>query len=115
MALFRFRIRDPQRDREADLDRLQRLRQSLADIRSEMEHERRGLRDRYEKVMADAAFSQQMLEDERGSVGVSSKVDEMTGAMIRHTKRITLLQAQIDFVIDLERKAETFLKDTAVA
>ena len=37
MALFRFRTRDPQRDRETDLNRLHRLRQSLADIRLEME------------------------------------------------------------------------------
>jgi hypothetical protein len=115
MALFRFRTRDPQRDSETDLNRLQRLRQSLADIRSEMEHERNGLRDRYEKVTADAAFSQQRLEDARGSVGMSSKIDDMTGTMIRYTKRIALLEAQIDFVVDLERKADTFSRERAFA
>ena len=115
MALFGFRVRDPQRDREADLNRLQRLRQSLADIRSEMERELNGLRERYEKVTANAAFSQQMLEDERGGLGISSKVDDMTGAMIRYTKRITLLQTQIDFVVDLERKVDAFSTSGAVA
>jgi hypothetical protein len=110
MALFRFRTRDPQRDRETDLNRLHRLRQSLADIRLEMEHERNGLRDRYEKVAADAAFSQQLLDDERGSLGLSSKVGSVTGTMIGYARRIALLQEQIDFVVDFECKADTFSK-----
>jgi hypothetical protein len=42
MALFRFRSRSPDRDRDTDSDRLRRLRQSLADIRAEMEREKTG-------------------------------------------------------------------------
>jgi hypothetical protein len=97
MAFFRFRTRSPERDRDTDVGRLQRLRQSLADIRAEMEREKNGLRDRYEKVMANAAFSQQLVEDERGGSGMSSTVDDMTGTMIRNTKRLAALQAQVDF------------------
>jgi vacuolar-type H+-ATPase subunit I/STV1 len=108
MALFRFRTRNPERDRETDSSRLQRLQQSLADIRAEMERERSGLRDRYEKVTADAAFSQQTLEDDHAGAAMSSKIDDMTGTMIRYTKRLATLQTQIDFVTEMGRRVEAF-------
>jgi len=108
MALFRFRTRSPERDSDTDADRLRRLRQSLVDIRAEMETEISGLRDRYETVMADAAFSQQLVEDERGGKGISSSVDDMTGTMIRYTKRLAMLRAQIDFVAGITRQIDAF-------
>ena len=64
MALFRFRTRNPERDRDRR-GRLQRLHQSLATSALKWSA-RNGLRDRYDKVTADAAFSQQTLEDGRG-------------------------------------------------
>jgi hypothetical protein len=112
MALFDFQTWHPPHDRESGL---QRLLQLLADIRAEMERERNGLRVRYDKVAGDAAFSQQLLEDEGGSLGLSSKLRRMTGTMIGHTERIALLQAQMDFVVDLEHKADTFSKGGAFA
>ena len=42
--------------------------------------------------MANAAFSQQALEDDRGGAGMSSKIDDMTETMIRYTKRIASLE-----------------------
>ena len=89
--------------------RLQRLHQSLADIRAEMEREKNGLRDRYEKVMANAAFSQQLAGGRAARrIGMSSKIDDMTGTMIRYTKRLASLQAQIDFVTEMDRRVEAF-------
>ena len=108
MALSRFRVRSPQRDRDTDLDRMQRLRHSLRDIRVEMEREREGLRDRYEKVTADAAFSQLALEDDSASAGLSSRIDDMTETMIHYTKRIASLDEQIEFVTDLDSRVELF-------
>lgn len=113
MALFRFRTRNSERDRETDSGRLQRLHQALADIRAEMEREQNGLRDRYEKVMANAAFSQQMVEDERGAAGMSSKVDDMTSTMIGYTKRLAALQTQIDFVSEMDRRIDAFSQASA--
>ena len=89
---------------------LHRLRRSLADIRAEMERERNGLRGRFDNVAGDAAFSQQLLENEPGRLGLSSKVRRLTGTMIGHTERIAMLQAQIDFAVDLERRADAFLE-----
>ena len=113
MALFRFRTRNPQRDRDTDIDRLRRLQQSVVDIRAEMERERDGLRDRYDQVTADAAFSQQRLEDGRAGDSTSSRIDDMTGTMIRYTKRLASLQSQIDFVTEIGRKVEAFSQANA--
>jgi hypothetical protein len=113
MALFRFRTRSSQRDRDTDIERLRRLQQSIVDMRAEMERKRNGLRDRYDRVTADAAFSQQRLEDGRGGDGASSKIDGMTGAMIRYTKRMASLQSQINFVTEIGRKVEAFPRASA--
>lgn len=108
MALFRFRTRNPLRDRQTDAERLQRLRRSVEGIRVEIERERDGLRARYDNVMADAAFSQQALEDERAGADISLKIDDMTETMIRYDKRIALLEAQAAFVTDIDRRIEEF-------
>jgi hypothetical protein len=113
MALSRFRVRNPERDRETDRDRQQRLRRFLGDIRAEMERERDGLQARYEKVMADAAFSQQALEDDSVGVAVSSKIDDMTEAMIHYTKRMASLETQIGFVIEADQRIERFFEENA--
>jgi hypothetical protein len=113
LPIFPFRTRNSQRDSQTDTGRLQRLHKALSGIRSEMESERNGLRERYEDAMANAAFSQQLVEDHRGTVGMSSKVEDMTGAMMWYTKRIGLLQKQIDFVTDMSRSIEAFMEHSA--
>ena len=77
-----------------------------------MERESNGLRDRYEKVTANAAFSLLALEDGRGGAGVSSKIGDMTGTMIHYAKRMSSLEVQIDFVTDLDRRSRCFRKAT---
>src|SRR5262245_7844649 len=104
MALTsRFRVRSPTRDRETDIERMQRLRQDIAVVRAEMERERNGLRDRYEKVTANAAFSVLALEED-ASPGISSKIGDMTDTMIRYARRIASLEGQIGFVTDLDQQ-----------
>lgn len=111
MALFRFRTRNPARDRQTDESRLERLRRMLHEFQADIEHERDGLRARYEGIMADAAFSQQALEDDRADNGISAKIDDMTETMIRYNERIALLESQIAFVTDLDRKAARFFEE----
>ncbi|NGO50016.1 hypothetical protein [Allomesorhizobium camelthorni] len=113
MALFRFQTRNPNRDRETDAGRLQRLHRLLDDLRAEMERERNGLRDRYDKVAADAAFSQQALENDRVGAVMSSKIDDMTDTMIRYRGRIRSLEKQIGFVTDLHAQVEAFSQENA--
>jgi hypothetical protein len=108
MAFPRFRVRSIARDRETDRGRLQRIHQFLSGIRTEMERERDGLRGRYEKVSADAAFSQQALEDDGAGAGLSARIDGMTDTMIRYGRRIAALEKQIDFVKGVDRSVERF-------
>jgi hypothetical protein len=111
MALFRFRTRNPARDRQTDENRLERLRRMLHEFQADIEHERDGLRARYEGIMADAAFSQQALEDDRADDAISARIDDMTETMIRYNKRIALLESQIAFVTDLDRNAVRFFEE----
>src|SRR5262245_45867907 len=114
MALTRFRVRSPDRDHETDRRRMQRLHQVLDDLRSEMERERDGLRDRYDKVTANAAFSMVALEEDSGSPGMSSQIGDMTATMVNYAPRIASLGSQIDFVADLDRRVDTLLQSNAV-
>jgi DNA-binding ferritin-like protein len=109
MALNRFRVRSPDRDRDTDRRRMQRLHQLLDDLRSEMERERDGLRERYDKVTANAAFSMVALEEESGSRGMSSQIGDMTNTMVNYASRIASLGSQIDFIADLDRRVERVL------
>lgn len=113
MALFRFQTRNPNRDRETDADRMQRLDRLLDELRAEMEREQSGLRDRYEKVAADAAFSQQALENDRVGAAMSSKIDSMTDTMIRYEERVQSLEKQIAFVTGLHGQVEAFSQENA--
>lgn len=111
MALFRFRTRSPDRDRETDDSRGRRLRQFMGDLRSEIQREHDGLKERYEKITADAAFSQQALEDNRAASGTSSKIDALTESMIGYTKRLGLLEQQISFMNQMLGQAELFSQE----
>jgi hypothetical protein len=89
---------------------MQRLHQLLDDLRREMERERDGLRDRYEKVTANAAFSVLALEEDSGGPGMSSQIGDMTSTMINYAARIASLGTQIDFVADLDRRVDARLR-----
>ena len=71
--------------------------------------ERDGLRNRYEQVTANAAFSLLALEEDDGSsAGVRSKVGDMTETMIHYASRISSLEVQIGFVKDLDQQVALF-------
>ncbi|MBS3648596.1 hypothetical protein KEU06_08135 [Pseudaminobacter sp. 19-2017] len=85
----------------------------LDDLRVEIERERNGLRDRYDKLAADAAFSYQALENDSVASSMSSKIDDMTDTMIRYSGRIQSLERQIGFVIGLRSQVEEFSQENA--
>jgi hypothetical protein len=110
MALFRFRTRNPERDLQTDAERLRRLRAFLDQLRTEMEGERSGLRNRYDRVTADAAFSQQAFENERIDAGLSSRVDALTEAMLGCANRLSALEEQLAFIAEMRDRVETFAR-----
>jgi hypothetical protein len=118
MALFGtraatlFRTRNPQRDRDTDAARAGRLRAFLDELHGEIEHERDGLRGRYENVTARAAFSQQALEQDEAGPKTASSIDQLTQTMIDYTRRLAALEAQVDFVNGLRERAARFPQQT---
>lgn len=108
MSLFRFRTRAGERDTQTDSARLGRLREWVARTRAEIEHERKGLRARYERAVADAAFAQQAFEEGGQDSGMSIRVDELTEAVMRYYERLAALDRQAAFLADFERGIEQF-------
>ncbi|WP_265519660.1 hypothetical protein [Nitratireductor luteus] len=107
MPLFDFRARNPQRDRDTDLGRLDRLLQLLRQLRTEVETERSGLAMRYEKAQLSAAFALEAFEN-GGSQDLSSKADDLALSMRRYHIRIVALEEQIAFVDRAEAEAKAF-------
>jgi len=113
VALFRFRVRSRERDLETDDGRRERLGLLLDTLGAEIEREREGLRNRYDKVTADAAFSQQALEDDRADDTISSRIDELTSAMQRFTDRLASLDRQAAFVTETRDRMNAFFRENA--
>jgi len=114
MALFRFRTRNPERDLQTDKARFERLNGLLDEFRSEIEQEKAGLKGRYERIMADAAFSQQALEDERGDSAISQRIDGMTETMKRYAARLATLDGQLAFAAGLSKNVNEFTSMNSV-
>ncbi|MHA6686713.1 hypothetical protein [Mesorhizobium sp. A556] len=118
MALFSvraanpFRTRNPRRDRDTDAARAGRLRAFLDDLVTEIEHERDGLRGRYESVTVRAAFSQQALEQDEAGPEMASSVDQLTQTMIDYTRRLDALGQQAAFVNGLRERVALFPQQT---
>ena len=110
MGLNLFRVRSPARDRETDASRLRRLRKVLSDVGAEMERERNGLRDRYEKVSANAAFSLLAVEEENNDAGMGSRIGDMTETIIHYANRLASLDSQIHFLSNLDHEVMRFVE-----
>lgn len=103
-----FRTRSADRDRETDISRIEKLRQALLDVGTELAKEEAGLRRRYETASTDAAFSQQVYEDGRGDAGISSRIDNLTNALINYSRRISELDRQKAFIGEMLVKLGDF-------
>ncbi len=75
MSMFKFRLRSPSRDRETDESRIGRLERLLDQLLVEIDAERSGLRNRYESVVADAAFLLESIENDRPSASSDRRSD----------------------------------------
>lgn len=109
MALFSFRARNPNRDRETDASRLKLLTGTMAELVGQIEREKEGLNARYGRVAADAAFSLQAMENGT-SKKMGSQVDELTKSMANSRSRLKALDAQLAFLHGLQRQVEDFVK-----
>ena len=103
-----FRTRSADRDRETDISRIEKLRQALLDVGTELAKEEAGLRRRYETASTDAAFSQQVYEDGRGDAGISSRIDDLTNTLINYSRLISELYRNKEFIGEMLVKLGDF-------
>lgn len=106
-----FLTRHPDRDRETDRQRLSRLRGAVVEVLKEIAAERDGFETRYRKASADAAFSQDRLDDGGPSEALSARVTDLTQALIRYRHRISELDRQIAYLESLQENVDSFIAD----
>lgn len=114
-SVFGFRTRHPDRDRQTDAARLERVLEMFASISLEMERERAGLEKRYGTVSADAAFLLEAIENEGGPQRDSDRIGELTDSLRACERRMAALGRQMLFMEECRRSVECFAEDNAIA
>ncbi|MET2829094.1 hypothetical protein [Mesorhizobium shangrilense] len=92
-SIFGFRSRNPARDRQTDISRLDRLAKLFDQISAEVEAEKSGLENRYRTKATNAAFLVEAMENGSAS-GRSSEISELTKSILNCERRIAVLSQQ---------------------
>ncbi|TKT69330.1 hypothetical protein [Aquamicrobium sp. LC103] len=110
MALgFGFKTRNPARDRETDMARLQRLAAAIQAISDEVAAEKTGLEKRYKAVAADAVFLDEAVGNDEVGQANSAKVDGMAATLINYERRVAELSRQLGSLEELQQYARKFI------
>ncbi|WP_192251139.1 hypothetical protein [Mesorhizobium silamurunense] len=112
-SIFGFRSRDPARDRQTDLQRLDRLAKLFDQISAEIEAEKTGLENRYRSTATNAAFLVEAMENGSASTDKSSDVSAMTGAILNYERRIAELTRQKGLMKELRHSLDAIVDDSA--
>lgn len=92
-SIFGFRSRNPARDQQTDISRLDRLAKLFDQISAEVEAEKNGLEHRYRTKATNAAFLVEAMENGSAS-GRSSEISELTKSILNCERRIAVLSQQ---------------------
>ena len=112
-SIFGFRSRDPARDRQTDLQRLDRLAKLFDQIAAEIEAEKSGLENRYRSTAANAAFLVEAMENGSASTSKGSDVSAMTNSILNCERRIAELVRQKGLVKELRHSLDAIVEDGA--
>ena len=105
-SIFGFRSRDPARDRQADIARLDRLAKLFEQIAAEIEAEKTGLESRYRKTATNAAFLVEAMENGSASDKRSSEVSALTQSILNCERRIAALSRQNGMMKELRHSLD---------
>jgi small-conductance mechanosensitive channel len=111
--IFGFRSRDPARDRQTDISRLDRLAKLLDQIAAEVEAEKNGLENRYRTKATNAAFLVEAMENGAASSSRSSEVSELTKSILNYERRIAALARQNELMKDLRHSLDAIFDESA--
>ncbi|RWM21218.1 MAG: hypothetical protein E5X53_06805 [Mesorhizobium sp.] len=112
-SIFGFRSRDPARDRQTDISRLDRLAKLLDQIAAEVEAEKNGLENRYRTKTTNAAFLVEAMENGAPSSSRSSEVSELTKSILNYERRIAALARQNELMKDLRHSLDAIFDESA--
>jgi hypothetical protein len=110
MALFRFKTRNPDRDRQTDKDRADRLGALLNQLTIEVEQERVGLRKRLDIQRMDAGFLDESLGNGDAPGIATKRLENLTEAVLQGENRLEVLKNKAAILADLKTRAETLLQ-----
>ncbi|GLQ81402.1 hypothetical protein GCM10007881_49230 [Mesorhizobium huakuii] len=105
-SIFGFRSRDPARDRQADIARLDRLAKLFEQIAAEIKAEKTGLESRYRKTATNAAFLVEAMENGSASEKRSSEVSALTQSILNCERRIAALSRQDGLMKELRHSLD---------
>ncbi|PBB27026.1 MULTISPECIES: hypothetical protein [unclassified Mesorhizobium] len=105
-SIFGFRSRDPARDRQADIARLDRLAKLFEQISAEIAAEKTGLESRYRKTATNAAFLVEAMENGSASEKRSSEVSALTQSILNCERRIAALSRQHSLMKELRHSLD---------
>ncbi|RWK53942.1 hypothetical protein [Mesorhizobium sp.] len=112
-SIFGFRSRDPARDRQTDVSRLDRLAKLLDQIAAEIEAEKNGLENRYRTKATNAAFLVEAMENGAASSSRSSEVSELTKSILNYERRIAALARQNELMKGLRHSLDAVFDEGA--
>ena len=112
-SIFGFRSRDPARDRQADVSRLDRLAKLFEQIAAEIEAERVGLENRYRTTSTNAAFLVEAMENGSASDRRSSEVSALTESILNCERRIAALSRQDSMMKELRHSLDMVFDENA--
>ncbi|RWP06139.1 hypothetical protein [Mesorhizobium sp.] len=112
-SIFGFRSRDPARDRQTDISRLDRLAKLLDQIAAEIEAEKNGLENRYRTKATSAAFLVEAMENGAASSSRSSEVGELTKSILNYERRIAALARQNELMKGLRHSLDAIFDESA--
>ncbi|OBQ67649.1 hypothetical protein [Mesorhizobium erdmanii] len=114
-SIFGFRSRDPARDRQVDIARLDRLAKLFEQIAVEIEAEKTGLESRYRKTATNAAFLVEAMENGSASDRRSSEVSALTESILNSERRIAALSRQNGMMKELRHSLDLVFDEGAAS
>lgn len=112
-SIFGFRSRDPARDRQTDVSRLDRLAKLFEQIAAEIESEKAGLENRYRTKATNAAFLIEAMENGSASDKRSSEVSALTQSILNCERRIAALSRQDGMMKEIRHSLHMVFDDNA--
>jgi hypothetical protein len=104
-----FRQRSAERDRDNDIARAERILRLLAEIRSELDQERKGLQERYDRAVGNASTLTFAIDGEGESDWSDRKLKDLESGMVYCEKRTRSIARFDEELAELQEAATKLL------